>query len=147
MKKRNSGFSLIELLVVCACIMIIAAIAIIAYQGAIAKARKAEAVDSLRDIQTAEIDFYNAYGEYTYNLSDLGPGHFGSIPGDLATGEKGGYLFHVYPCGRGRGRSGFGCFHAFALPSNVHFLARRFWKQASMCADQTGALNQNGPCG
>jgi type IV pilus assembly protein PilA len=60
--RANRGFSLIELLVVVAVIMIIAAIAIPNFIKTKMRTNEASAVQSLRNIATAEIVYSTIYG-------------------------------------------------------------------------------------
>jgi len=79
--KKHKGFSLIELLIVVAIILIIAAIAIPNLLRAKISANEASAVGSMRSIITAQIS-YNTAGwtngttpiGFSANLADLGPG-------------------------------------------------------------------------
>ena len=73
-KKR--GFSLIELLIVVAIILIIAAIAIPNLLRARMAANEASAVSSVRTINTAEISYQSSYPTtgYSPTLLALGPG-------------------------------------------------------------------------
>jgi type IV pilus assembly protein PilA len=72
--KRQKGFSLIELLIVVAIILIIAAIAIPNFMRSKMAANEASAVSSLRVINTGEITYASAYTSVGYSLalSDLG---------------------------------------------------------------------------
>ncbi|MGH9397633.1 MAG: prepilin-type N-terminal cleavage/methylation domain-containing protein [Terriglobia bacterium] len=74
MKRNSKGFSLIELLIVVAIILIIAAIAIPNLLRSRIAANQASAVGSLRTINTAEVTYSSTYNTgYTALLSNLGP--------------------------------------------------------------------------
>ncbi len=72
--KNQKGFSLIELLIVVAIILVISAIAIPSYLRSRMQANEASAVSSLRMINTAAITYSSTYGNVGYptNLADMG---------------------------------------------------------------------------
>jgi type IV pilus assembly protein PilA len=100
--KHNEGFSLIELLIVVAIILIIAAIAIPNLLKSKMAANQASAVASLRTINTSEVTYSSTYNQgYTSTLVQLGPAASGSatssnaglVDSVLAGGNKSGYTF------------------------------------------------------
>ena len=99
MRNKQKGFSLIELLIVVAIILIIAAIAIPNLLRAKIAANEASAVGSLRTINTASVAYSTTYGTYPTALSNLGPSTSPTsttadlIDSVLVTGTKSGYSF------------------------------------------------------
>ena len=73
MRNKQKGFSLIELLIVVAIILIIAAIAIPNLLRARIAANEASAVSSLRTMNTACITYNTSYNAYPTSLTNLAP--------------------------------------------------------------------------
>jgi type IV pilus assembly protein PilA len=107
-RTRNaSGFSLIELMIVIAIIMIIAALAIPNLLRARMSANESAAVAALRTLATQEVNYNSAWGSgYSPTLASLGPPPPGTpaspttsdlVDQMLASGIRGGYQFLYNP--------------------------------------------------
>jgi prepilin-type N-terminal cleavage/methylation domain-containing protein len=83
---KQKGFSLIELLIVVAIILVIAAIAIPNLLRSRIAANEASAVGSLRSINTAQTTYASTYPAtgYAASLSNLGPGSAGNTVSSTA---------------------------------------------------------------
>ena len=121
-QKNQKGFSLIELLVVVAIILIVAAIAIPNLLQARVAANEASAVGSLRTINTAMITYIDNYPTVGFAPTLAALGGFNCAPPDqtgaclidsgLASGTKSGYTFNS----TGIGTAPAGQYFAVGLP-------------------------------
>ncbi len=101
--RQNKGFSLIELLIVVAIILIIAAIAVPSYLRSRIAANESAAVASIRTLNTAQISYNSAYPNTGYAATLTALGGTSCAPPDstsaclidtqLASGLKNGYTF------------------------------------------------------
>ncbi|HVP52013.1 MAG TPA: prepilin-type N-terminal cleavage/methylation domain-containing protein [Terriglobales bacterium] len=141
---RAKGFSLVELLIVVAIILIIAAIAIPSLLRSRIAANEASAVGSLRIINTAEITYNTTYGATVgfANLSALGPYASGGSPSsaaaglldaNLAAGAKSGYTFTVVALGTNNST-----YESTAAPQSPGTSGRRYF-----CSDPSLVIQFN----
>jgi prepilin-type N-terminal cleavage/methylation domain-containing protein len=101
--RRRRGFSLIELLIVIAIILILAMIAVPKVNKQLMSARETAAIQEIKTIHQAETQYYSTFGKYADSLVALGPPASGAagpaaadlIPKGLADGKIGGYIFTV----------------------------------------------------
>ena len=104
-RRSNEGFSLIELLVVVAVILVVTAIAVPNFIKAKMLSNESSALQSLRSISTAEILYSTTFGVgFSTNITQLsGTGvnpdqnNAGLIDETLASGIKSGYVFTYTP--------------------------------------------------
>ena len=102
-RRQTRGFTLTELAIVVATILVLAAIAIPNLLRARGAANEAAAEGAIRAITMSEIAYYALYQGYAPSLKALGPPKKGESPSaeaadlidsQLATGYKSGYRFH-----------------------------------------------------
>lgn len=100
-RAKSAGFSLVELLIVIAIIMVIAGIAIQNGHRARLNAVETIVVRQMQTIGQAQTQYLTQFGKYADTLAALGPaidrqeGPSAArlIPASLASGEKNGYIF------------------------------------------------------
>lgn len=69
---RQSGFTLLELMVVVAIVAILATIAIANYSQYAFRARRADGQELLQHIAAAQERYYSSFNQYTANVANLG---------------------------------------------------------------------------
>jgi prepilin-type N-terminal cleavage/methylation domain-containing protein len=143
MRNKQKGFSLIELLIVVAIILIIAAIAIPNLLRARIAANEASAVSSLRTMNTACITYNTSYNSYPTALTQLAPVASPALPTSAAADlldatlttapfQKSGYTFTF---GAGSGAAGV-TYGINADPMNSNTTGVR-----TFFTDQTGVIH------
>ena len=108
-RRRSRVFSLIELLIVIAIILIIITIAVPKYNRTQMYMRETAAVAAMQTIHKMQVQYQSQYGRYAASLAELGPPASGAptpagadlIGNDLALGEKQGYKFTLTAAGGG----------------------------------------------
>ena len=139
MKKNQKGFSLIELLIVVAIILIIAAIAIPNLLRSRMAANEASAVGSLRTINTACVTYSTTYPNVGYpgSLAAMGPAASATsasadlMDSVLSAGTKSGYTF-TFAAGSGTPSTG------YSVEANP--ISRGTSGQRGFYTDQSGVI-------
>ncbi|MFI5094831.1 MAG: prepilin-type N-terminal cleavage/methylation domain-containing protein [Candidatus Acidiferrales bacterium] len=133
MRKNQKGFSLIELLIVVAIILIIAALAVPQLLSARAAANEAAAVGAVRALDQACVTYTDAYNiGYPAALANLGPAATPSaaaadlIDQNLANGLKSGYNF-IYVAGAADANGYINSFTVNANPASSSSGVRYFY--------------------
>ena len=143
--KRARGFSLIELLIVVAIILIIAAIAIPNFIKSRMAANQASAVESLRMLDTAEVTYSSTYNVgFSATLAYLGPSGSavptpqaaGLIDSTLASGFKSGYAL-VYSAEAADASGRINAYAVTGTPLNSSTGNNYYY------TDQSGVIRQN----
>ena len=138
---KQKGFSLIELLIVVAIILIISAIAIPSYLRSRMQANEASAMASVRMINTAAVTYSSTYVDvgYPVNLSDMGGANPCSatstsaclLDDTITHGTKSGYTFTW----AGDGKTPSTAYSLNATPLVVGSSGHRMF-----CTDQAGVI-------
>ena len=139
--KNQKGFSLIELLIVVAIILIISAIAIPNYLRSRMQANEASAIGSVRMINTSAVTYSSTYVDVGFptNMVDMGGANPCSatsttaciLEDTLAQGTKSGYSFVL----TGDGATPSVSYTLTATPLNVGSSGQR-----QFCTDQAGVI-------
>ncbi len=146
MRNKQKGFSLIELLIVVAIILIIAAIAIPNLLRSKMAANEASAVASLRTYNTSIVAYSTTYQtDPATDLSQLGPATTpSSAAADLvdnllgvAAPVKSGYTFTYAPTAPGSGTTATVQYTIIAIPSTQNVTGQR-----KFFTDQSGVIRQ-----
>ena len=139
-RSRQRGFSLIELLIVIAIILIILSIALPQMSKSQMHAREMGAIATLKTINTVQTQYQSTFGQYAGSIAQLGPPASSGaaegpqaanlIPPNLATGTSGGYNYVVAQTPLG--------YSIVATPKAYNNTGRR-----SFYSDQTGVVREN----
>jgi type IV pilus assembly protein PilA len=139
-RKRQQGFSLIELLIVVAIILIIAAIAIPNLMHSRMAANESAAVGALRTLNTGEITYYASCPDvgFSSSIQELNTGTTcqggqGIIDEVLASGAKSGYVFTYAAAPDATGLTN--TYTLTAVPGSIGVTGQR-----GFYTDQTGVL-------
>ncbi len=135
--RRRRGFTLIELMIVIAIILIIAAIAVPKMNNQMMAAHEMAAIRQITTIHQAETQYYSQFGKYAA-LSELGPPASGAagpaaadlIPKILSDGKNSGFIFAVQSTATG--------YAVTAVPETFNSTGRR-----TFFSDQTLQIRNN----
>ena len=153
--KIKNGFSLIELLIVVAIILIIAVISIPNLLRSKIAANEASAVGSVRTVNVAVVEYQSVYGNYPASLIQIGSteqapttcNNAQLIDPQLTTGIKSGYNVQIVPGAHAAPSSSLpqGCTAGFtdgyvvtANPMTIGTTGQR-----AFCSDATGVIRSD----
>ena len=137
--KEQKGFTLLELLIVIAIILIILSIALPQMSKSRMHAQEMAAIKTMNTINTTEVQYQSQFGKFANSLAQLGPPPAGGaegpeasglISGNLATGTSSGYNFTITQTPAGYGIS--------AVPKTFGSTGRR-----TFYSDQSGVIREN----
>ncbi|MFH0876870.1 MAG: prepilin-type N-terminal cleavage/methylation domain-containing protein [Candidatus Omnitrophota bacterium] len=123
-RTKSQGFTLVEIMIVVAIIIVLAAIAIPNLVRSRLTANEAAAIASLKTITWAAITYRTSNSGYPADIAQLGAGVPSYIDSVLSTGTKQGYIFNV--------TGGSGNFNVTAQPVAENITGTRsFYSDAS----------------
>jgi type IV pilus assembly protein PilA len=137
---REAGFSLIELLIVVAIILVLIGISLPQINTMKMNSNETRAVAEVRTLNLAQTQYNSQFGRFANTLTELGPATGGGsegqsaagiISGDLAKGVSNGYNFTV------TGANG-AAYTIVAIPAAFKSTGRR-----TFYSDQSGVIRQN----
>ena len=147
-RTRESGFTLVELLIVMSVILILMTLAIPAMQSVIRRGNETSATASLRNLNEMEGQYASTYPQHGFacTLAALG-GKQGSAPpspeaaqliaDDLASGTKSGYTFTIGGCNKTtiNNIDQYNSYQITATPNSVGHSGNR-----GFCTDENGQI-------
>jgi type IV pilus assembly protein PilA len=147
-KNRQHGFTLMELLIVMSIMIILMLIAIPNFISMKAQADETSAIQSLRAIYQAQIQYQTDFpaNGFACALPALGGNASAGPPsataaqvlqGDLATGQKSGYTFNIVNCTKVtvNNQDMYTSYEATAVPQSIGKSGHR-----GFCIDQAGEI-------
>lgn len=147
-RKRQAGFTLMELLIVISIMLILMLIAIPNFNSIRSHANETSAIQSLRAIASAQIQYSATYpaNGYACSLAALGgdpkngaptPESAHLLASDLSAGQKSGYTFNIVNCQKVNvnNQDQITTFEATAVPQAVGKTGNR-----GFCLDQFGEI-------
>ncbi|MFN7923314.1 MAG: prepilin-type N-terminal cleavage/methylation domain-containing protein [Bryobacteraceae bacterium] len=137
-RRLRRGFSLMELLIVVAILMIIGAVAVPKINVALMSAKEMAATREIHNLITAQTQYMSNFGKYATSLTELGPPSSGQagpsgadlISTEMAKGVKNGYKYEVQATPQG--------YMVRATPQAFGSTGRR-----TFYTDQSGTIRQN----
>lgn len=146
-----NGFTLMELLIVIAIILILMLMAIPTFSSLRKRANETSAINSVQVINKAEIQYQSTYptNGFACSLQALGGDPAAGAPSptsaqilqqDLATGDKSGYIFTIGNCTKVtiNGQDRYTGYKVTAVPETVGKTGDR-----GFCSDEFGAIKQD----